>query len=90
MDKVTLVEFYAEWCGACKEQGIVLDELERDMGHKTDIIKIGLTENKDLFDEFGINATPTLFIIKNNNIIKKYIGTTSKNELESVINNAYS
>lgn len=89
MDKVTLVEFYAEWCGACKEQGIVLDELERDIGNKVDIIKISLTEHKDVFDEFKINATPTLFVIKDNNIIKKYVGVTSKNELESAINNAY-
>jgi len=89
MNKVTLVEFYAEWCGACKAQDPILEELERDMGHKADIIKIGLSENKELFDEFGINATPTLFLIKDNNIVKKYIGTTSKNELESAINNAY-
>ncbi len=89
MSKLTLVEFYADWCGACKAQDPILAELERDVGHKADIIKIGLAENKELFDEFGINATPTLFLIKNNNILKTYIGTTSKKELESAINNAY-
>jgi protein-disulfide isomerase len=59
------------------------------MGNKVDIIKISLAENKDLFDEFKINATPTMFIIKDNNILRTFVGTTSKKELESAINSAY-
>ena len=89
MSKVTLVNFYADGCGACNAQNPILAELERDMGNKVDIVKISLKDNKDMFDEFGINATPTLFLIKNDNILKKYIGVTSKSELESAINGAY-
>ena len=89
MSKVTLLEFYADWCSACKAQDPILAELERDIGHKVDIIKISLAENKDLFDEFKINATPIMFITKDNNILKTFVGTTSKNELESAINGAY-
>ena len=88
MSKVTLVDFYADWCSACKAQDPILAELERDIGHKVDIVKISLADNKDMFDEFKINATPTLFVIKNNNIFKKYVGVTSRNELESAINSA--
>jgi thioredoxin 1 len=89
MNKVTLVDFYADWCSACKAQDPILEELERDIGHKVEIIKISLAENKDMFDEWKINATPTMFIIKDNNILKKFVGTTSRNELESEINRAY-
>jgi 2,5-diamino-6-(ribosylamino)-4(3H)-pyrimidinone 5'-phosphate reductase len=89
MNKVTLLEFFADWCSACKAQDSILEELERDIGHKVDIIKIGLTENKDIFDEYEINATPTMFLVRNNNILKKYVGVTSKDELESAINIAY-
>lgn len=89
MSKVTLVDFYADWCSACKAQDPILAELERDMGSKVDIIKISLTDNKDMFDELKINATPTLFVIKDNNILKKYVGVTSKNELAAIINGAY-
>jgi len=88
MSKVTLVDFYADWCSACKAQDPILAELERDIGHKVDIVKISLADNKDMFDEFKINATPTLFVIKNNNIFKKYVGVTSRSELESAINGA--
>lgn len=89
MSKVTLVDFYADWCSACKAQDPILAELERDIGHKVEIIKISLAENKDLFDAFKINATPTMFIIKDNNIIKTFVGTTTKKELETEINRAY-
>lgn len=88
MSKVTLVDFYADWCSACKAQDPILAELEKDIGNKVDIVKISLAENKELFDEFKINATPTLFVIKDNNIFKKYVGVTSRNELESAINSA--
>jgi thioredoxin 1 len=89
MSKVTLVDFYADWCSACKAQDPILAELERDMGNKVDIVKISLTDNKDMFDDLKINATPTMFIIKDNNILNKYVGVTSRNELESAINDAY-
>ena len=89
MSKVTLVDFYADWCSACDAKDPILAELEKDMGNKLDIVKISLTDNKEMFDEFKIDATPTLFLIKDNNILKKYVGVTSKNELESAINGAY-
>ncbi len=86
MNKVTLLEFYSEWCGACKAQDPILEGLERDMGDKVDIIRVGITNNQDIFEQFNVDATPTLFIVKNDNILKKYVGVTSRNELESVIN----
>jgi len=60
--------------------------LEKSMGNKVDIVKVSLAENKDMFDEFKIDATPTLFLIKDENIFKKYVGVTSRSELESAIN----
>lgn len=89
MSKITLVNFYADGCGACKAQDPILVELERSIGNKVDIVKISLKENKEMFDEFKINATPTMFIIKDNNILKKYVGVTSRSELESAINDAW-
>ncbi len=89
MNKVTLLEFYADWCSACKAQDPILVEVEKSMGNKVDIVRIGLDGNKDMFDEFKIDATPTMFVIKNDNIFRKYIGVTSRNELESAINSAH-
>jgi len=83
-----LVNFFAEGCGACRVQDPILEELERDIGYKVDIVRIGLADNNEMFNEFNIDATPTLFVIKNNNVFKKYVGVTSRNELESAINSA--
>lgn len=87
MDKVILVNFFAEWCGACKAQDPILEELRRTTGNKVDIIKVDVSENRDMVREFKVEATPTMFIIKDNNILRKYVGVTSRNELESMINN---
>ena len=69
-------------------QDPILEDLRKSAGDKVDIIKVSVTENRDMAHNFNINATPTMFIIKDNNILKQYIGVTSKDQLESAINQA--
>lgn len=88
MNKIVLVGFLAEWCGACKVQDPILDELKLNMGDRVDIIKIDVDKDRDLINGFKINATPTLFLLKNNQIFKKYVGVTSRNDIEKAINGA--
>lgn len=85
-NKIVLVGFMSEWCGACHAQNPILDELGKIVGNTTEIIKIDVNEHRDIVREWKVDATPTLFILKNDNIIKTYIGVTSRNELESAIN----
>lgn len=87
-NKPLLLEFFLEWCHACKIQDPILEELRSSIGDKADIIKINVNENKDVADAWRIDATPTLFVVKNYNILNKYVGVTSRAELESAINNA--
>jgi thioredoxin 1 len=87
-NKIVLVGFMSEWCGACHAQNPILDELEKIIGNKAEIIKLDVDKNRDIVKEWHIDATPTLFILKNNNIFKKFIGLTNRNDLESAINNA--
>lgn len=87
-DKIVLVGFMSEWCGACHAQNPILDELGKIIGNKAEIIKVDVDKNRDIVKEWHIDATPTLFILKNYNILKKFIGLTNRNELESAINNA--
>lgn len=69
-------------------QDPILEELRNNIGDRADIIKINVNENKEIADAWEINATPTLFVIKNYNVLNKYVGVTSRSELESAINNA--
>lgn len=92
-NKIALVMFFAEWCGFCKIQDPIIEELRKNMvdrGDSIDVYKVNIDENgnKDIVKDLDINGTPTLFIMKNDQIFKKYIGLTNKTELESTINSA--
>ncbi len=87
-NKIILVIFFSERCGYCKMQDPILDELKNSMGNQIEIIKIDIDKDKDMAKKLDIDATPTLFILKNNDVFQKYVGLTYRNELESTINNA--
>lgn len=87
-NKIVLVGFMSEWCGACHAQNPILDELGKIIGNRAEIIKVDVDKNRDIVKEWNINATPTLFILKNGNMFQKYVGLTDRNILESAINNA--
>lgn len=88
MNKIILLNFFSEWCGACRAQNPILEELRRDVGDRVEIIKVDINENRDIANQWNINATPTLFLLKNDNIFRTYIGLTSKNDLVYAINDA--
>lgn len=87
-NKIVLVGFMSEWCGACHAQNPILDELGKIVGNKAEIIKVDIDKHRDIVKEWHVDATPTLFILKNDDIFKKFIGLTDRNVLESTINNA--
>lgn len=64
-DKPTLVDFFATWCGPCKMQGPVLDELKNKVGDAANIIKVDVDRNPDLSAKYQIRSVPTLIIFKN-------------------------
>ena len=94
-NKIVLVGFVSEWCGACHAQSPILDELGKNIeqlklsvGNKAEIIQVDVDKHRDIVREWKVDATPTLFILKNDNIFKKFIGFTDRNILEYAINNA--
>lgn len=64
-DKPTLVDFFATWCGPCKMQGPVLDELKNKVGDAANIIKVDVDRNPDLSAKYQIRSVPTIIIFKN-------------------------
>lgn len=87
-NKIILVMFFSERCGYCRTQNPIVEELRNIMRDKIEIVKIDIDKERDMAKELSVNATPTLFIMKNGNIFQKYVGLTYRNELESAINNA--
>lgn len=80
-DGVTLVDFYAEWCGPCKLMSAVLGELDNEYS----IIKVDTDKFKNLTTKYRIMSIPTILVFKNKEKFKEIIGYHTKEELEKLI-----
>ena len=78
---LTLVDFYATWCGPCKMIAPVLEQLK-----DIDVIKVDVDEERDLAIKFSISAVPTLILIKDKQEVARTQGYHDLEELESWIN----
>ena len=79
---LTLVDFYAEWCGPCKMLGPVLEKLEN-----INIIKVDVDIHQQLAMNYGIMSVPSLLFFKNGQLVKKEIGFRSEEDLKNIISN---
>ena len=80
-DGITLVDFYADWCGPCKMLGTVLENIEN-----LNIIKVNTDTHQELATKNEIMSIPTVFIYKDGSLVNKFIGFKSKEEIESILN----
>ncbi|XZR53241.1 MAG: thioredoxin [Enterobacteriaceae bacterium] len=80
-----LVDFWAGWCAPCKIMSNVLNELSEEFINKIIIAKINIEENQELLQKYEIRSIPTLILFKQNIILGKIIGTTSKEKLKEFI-----
>lgn len=84
-DSPVLVDFYADWCGPCKMQAPILEDLKERMGDAASIIKIDVDKNPEVAAKYGIRSIPTLIIFRNNEIRWRQSGVFPVNELERLI-----
>ncbi|MCY7361311.1 MAG: thioredoxin [Ignavibacteria bacterium] len=88
-DELTLVDFYADWCGPCKMMKPILEELKQKVGKKAVIIKIDVEKNQQTADAYGIQGVPTLILFKKGKVMWRQAGVVASNQLEQIINSNY-
>lgn len=77
-DKLTMIDFWAEWCGPCRAIGPVVEELSLEWAGKVNIGKVNVDHNPQLSTTYGITSIPAIIFIKNGQVVDKLIGAQPK------------
>jgi len=85
MVKVTLIDFWAPWCGPCKIMDPIIDELEKELGDKLEIQRINVDEDPAKSSQFGVMGIPTYVIMKEGKEVSRKVGVTPKAELKKLL-----
>jgi thioredoxin 1 len=81
-NQVSVVDFWAEWCGPCRVVGPVVEELAKDYDGKAVIGKLNVDENPEVATKYGIRSIPTILFIKNGEVVDRQVGAVPKSVLE--------
>lgn len=85
---VTLKDFHAEWCGPCKTQDPIIDELEEDWGDRVSFEKIDVDENQDVANEYQVRSIPTIVVENEDGVVERFVGVTQREQLEDAFEEA--
>ncbi|RXJ77193.1 thioredoxin [Arcobacter sp. F155] len=83
---VSLVDFWAPWCGPCRMIAPTIDQLAVEYDGKAKICKVNTEEEQDLTVKYGIRSIPTILFFKDGEIVDQLIGATTKAALEEKLN----
>nr|WP_317043093.1 thioredoxin [Chitinophaga jiangningensis] len=84
-DKLTVIDFWAEWCGPCRAIGPVIEELSKDYAGKVNIGKVNVDHNPQLSVNYGITSIPAILFVKGGKVVDKQVGAVPKSVLEKKI-----
>jgi len=84
-DKLTVIDFWAEWCGPCRAIGPVIEELSREYSGKVNVGKVNVDLNPSVSMNYGITSIPAILFIKDGKVVDKQIGAVPKSILEKKI-----
>lgn len=85
-EQLTLVDFFATWCGPCKQMHPVPEQLKQELGDSIRIVKLDVDKNETLANAYRIQSVPTLMLFRSGQVVWRQSGALRLNDLKSVIN----
>lgn len=83
---VTLVDFYADWCGPCRMLAPVIEKISEEYKDKINVVKVNVDNCRELAIRYGIQSIPTLVVIKDGSVKTGNVGFLSFDEIKEMIN----
>ena len=85
-ENLTLVDFFATWCGPCKQMHPVLEQLKQELGDSIRIVKLDVDKNDALAAAYRIQSVPTLMLFRSGHVVWRQSGALRLNDLKAIIN----
>ena len=82
---LVLVDFWAEWCGPCRQQGPILEAIDEEMGNDVKIYKMNVDDSPETASQFGIRSIPTMFLFKDGKQVDTKVGLNTQSTISSWI-----
>ena len=85
-ENLTLIDFFATWCGPCKQMHPVLEQLKQELGDSIRIVKLDVDKNDALAAAYRIQSVPTLMLFRSGQVVWRQSGAMRLNDLKAIIN----
>jgi thioredoxin 1 len=85
---VKLLDFYADWCGPCKTQDPIVEELEEDFDERAEFEKVDVDEHQDVANEYQVRSIPTIVVENDDGVVERFVGVTQRDKLEEALEKA--
>jgi thioredoxin 1 len=84
-EKPVIIDFWAPWCGPCRTQGPILDQVSEKVGERAIVAKVNVDEEPALAAPFGVQAIPTLVVMKGGKVVQRFVGVQQADTLVKAV-----